>query len=127
MHLINNIYFVLTYLWWNSNLINQVAYIVHMIVGCRVEFKNVKGKITLFGLPFLCINDLCKNSCTSGFTYATGASEQKGLGQLVLCDLMHQGFSHVRLPHDFFESIWPIFPGRNHKLLHVTNVMCFKL
>ena len=44
MNLINYIYFVITSLRRNPNLIRQISNIINWIIWSRVEFKNIKGK-----------------------------------------------------------------------------------
>ena len=73
--------------------------------------------ITGFGFIYwvLAVDYFGKYPGTSGLTYTSWTTKQKGMGQLVCLDRILQGSGNMVLPDDVFETYRPVFTRRNYK------------
>ena len=107
MNLIYNIYTVFPYLGWNSNLLGQIANVLHGIIRGRIQFMNIKspgfvkgsarftgiagfGIITYTGAVY----GLCKNPGTGGFAYSPGTAKQVGMAKMIVLYGILQGIGY---------------------------------
>src|SRR5690554_6646489 len=111
MDLVDDVYLVLPDLWGDPNLIDQAADIVHRVVGCRIEFKNVEGIILVFPLLAVLVYPLGQNPGTGGLADSPGATEQQGLCQMIVFNGTEQGVGYGLLSHHILKGLWAVFPG----------------
>ena len=109
MDLINNINLVLACLRGNAYLIYQTSDIVHRVVGSRIKFKNIEGKILIFPFRPILVDLFGQNTGTGGFAHTSWTAEQQGLGQMVVLDGIEQGIGNGRLAHNILECLGSIF------------------
>jgi peroxiredoxin len=88
------------------------------VVARRIQFKDVESIVLVGIATILRVDDLSQNTGTSGFTYPSWTSKQKGLCQFVVVDFVHQGLGHLALTHYIFKGGGTILPGRNNELIH---------
>ena len=96
MHLIDNVYFIMSYLWWNAHLFNQRTDIFYRVVGGGIQFVNVirtlfvesaarlafVASFAVFG-GMLAINSLGKDTCTSCFADSPGSAKKISVSQFL--------------------------------------------
>jgi hypothetical protein len=46
VHLVNDVYFILSGLRWDAYLIDQVADVIYRVVGRGIEFKHIECEIS---------------------------------------------------------------------------------
>lgn len=133
MDLIYYIYAVGTDLRWDSYLLGQCPYIIHRIVGCRIQFMYAVGTIFIKGLARFTlvtslsmlryietINGLGEYPRTSGLTYPPRSAEQICMSQMVIYYGVLQGSGDGWLTNNIIESGGSVFSGRYNKLLHMS-------
>src|SRR5210317_1954737 len=109
MKLIDNIYLIFPHLRRNAYLINQTSYIIHRVIGRRIQFKNIKGKIFIYFFSAILIDLFCKNPSTSSFSNTSWTSKQKGLSQMVIFNSIFERIGNSLLPYNVFKKGGSIF------------------
>ena len=84
MHLIYNINFILSNLWGDTNLITQTSNIIHRVVGCGIQFKDIESKIFIWLLKFVLIDHFGQDTGTSCFTNPARTGKKQGLCQVIV-------------------------------------------
>src|SRR5690606_15483994 len=115
MYLIDNIYFVLPYLWWDPDLGSEFPDIVYRVVGRGIQFKNVECKILVIGCSRTLVDLFCQDTGTSSFAYPSRTREQQGLRQMIIFNGVGQCIGNSLLPNDILECLGPIFSSRYYK------------
>ena len=114
-----------------THLFDQCADVLDRIVGRRVEFDDIKGRIfgkraarrtfaasLVVGRRILAVQNFRQNPCARCFAHATRAGEQKSVRDLAGGHRIFERAGHVRLADDVFESLRAIFSSRNNELAH---------
>ena len=122
MHLVNNIYFVFSYLRGEAHLIGEVADAFHGIVGSGIQLENIQGIAAAKGfaritfpacfnlfIDLLTVDYPCKNPCTSCFTYTSRPAKKKCLSYLLLPYRILQGGGDSVLPNNLIKSCRAVF------------------
>ena len=110
MDLINNIYTVFPNLWRDPYLFSQVPDVVNRVIGCRIQFMDIKspgfikgsaGFTGIAGLGIsaytLAVYGLGKNPGTGGFANSPGTAKQVGMAQVIVLYGILQGVGNSRL------------------------------
>src|SRR4051812_37676114 len=116
--LVNNINFILSCLWWNTNLINQIPNIVNGIVRSRVKFKYIERKIFRRIIITRLVDLTCKDSGASCFSDTSWTREKQGRSKVIRLDRVEQSIGNRLLPDNILECLRTVFARRYYKLLH---------
>ena len=124
VHLIDDIHFVFSALRRESYLIYQIAYIIHTVIRCRVQFKDIERRILIEGNTgvalaarfkvrsrMFAVDCFCQNTGASGFSYATRAAKQKRLCQFAGRQGFFQRFRHLLLSDHIQKPGRAVFAG----------------
>ena len=138
VYLVNDIHFILTYLWRNTHLFHQLANIVYRVVGRRIQFMNVvrallvesDTRLTFVAGFAICrkihtVDGLGKNTCTSSFTHSARSAEQISMRQFLGGDSIFQCSGQCPLPHDRLKGGRTILTGGYDIVFHIPDDLCF--
>ena len=124
MHLVDDIHLVFSNLGRDPHLVDQVADIIHRIVGCGIELMDIKrcGAVErqarfalIAGLHLVdrveAVDRLGQDTGAGGLANPPRAAKKERLGQLVVPDRVLQCRGDRVLPDYRVERRWPVFPG----------------
>ena len=111
MHLIDDVNLVFSHLGRDPYLVDEVPDIVYRVVGGRVEFKDVKGKILPVLLLSVFVDFFRQYPGAGSFTYPAGPAEEQGLSQVVVFDGVQQRTGNGLLAHHVLELLGSVLPG----------------
>src|SRR5690606_625564 len=135
VHLINDVDFIFSGLWWDAYLLDKATDVIHRIVGGCVQLVNAERipvlersaaftgptGLNAFGKVFTiyCFRQDTRTRCLPNTTRPT---EQKSLRQLVIVDGILERTCNMLLADDRIEGYWAIFACRNNKIIHCTKI-----
>ena len=132
MYLVDDKYFVLSYLWRYSYLVDEGAYVVYRVVRRGVEFDDVIGALFVerparfaFVAGFAgfggvkTVYGFGKDTGTRRFSHAARTAKEVGVSEFFRVDGIFQGLGQCLLPYDRLECRRPVFPCRNDIVLHI--------
>ena len=142
VHLIDDIHAVLAYLRRYTHLVDQVADILHAVVGRGIQFVDIERPLlverctrlalvagVVCGGRVLAVDSLGEDACAGGLAYATRTAEQVGVCQLTLADRVAQGLRERVLPYHAFKRGGSVLSCRNDisVVFHNCKSMCCAL
>ena len=132
VNLVNNENLVLAYLRRDARLLHQRLDVLHAIVGCSIELKDVKRalfveRLTAFTLSTSLtvlrgrhtVDGLRKDACTGGLTHTAWSAEEVSMSQFSALHGIFQRGSQCLLSHHRIEGDRAIFTGRNNIFFHI--------
>ena len=132
VNLINDKHLVLANLRRDARLLHQRLDVLHAIVGCSIELKDVKRALfveclTAFTLSTSLtilrgrhtVDGLRKDACTGSLTHTAWSAEEVGMSQLsALHGILQRGCQRL-LSYHCVEGDRAIFTGRNNIFFHI--------
>lgn len=115
VYLVDDVDFVLAYLWGYAYLVDKVTDIVYRVIGSRIELENIKGEILVFPFSAVLVDFFRQNTGASGFANASGATKKKGLGQVVVLYGIGKGVGNGLLPNNILEGLGSVLACRYYK------------
>ena len=109
VHLVDDVHFVLALLGWDADLINDVADVLHLVVGGCVKLKHVERHRLV--LHVKSVDGAGKNPRRRGLPHPARPAEQVGLCDLPRRNALLQRLRDARLPHHGIPGLGPIFAG----------------
>src|SRR5690606_17603228 len=97
VNFVDDVDLVLAVLRRVPHLVDQVADVVHRIVGCGVQFEDVQR--IEFRLIFEAVDQPCDDPRAGGFAHAAGTAKEECLRQLVVVDGIFQRGGDVLLTY----------------------------
>ena len=122
MHLVDNIDLILTNLWRNPNLIDQVPDIIHRIIRGSIKFEDIECKILVFHFIAVLIDLFGQYSRAGRLTYTSGSCKQQCLRQMIIGDSIVKCTGDGALTHHIFEVGRSVFSGRYNEMLHIKQI-----
>ena len=140
MNLIYYIYTIFPNLWRDPHLFSQVPDVINRIIGCRIQFMNIKspgfvkgsarftgiagfGIITYTGAVY----GLGKNPGTGGFAYSPGTAKQVGMAQVIMLYGILQCIGDRRLSNYRSKCFGSVFPCRYNEIIHADKISNYLL
>jgi hypothetical protein len=110
VYLVDDINAVFANLRGYPYLIDKGSYVIHGIVGCRIQLMDVRRSVLIKGFTgftfitglqiftqVLAVDGFGKNSGNGGLSNSPWPTEQVGLGNMVVADGIFQGGGNGRL------------------------------
>ncbi len=119
MHLINNINLVFSYLWRNSNLIDQIPKIINRVVASGIQLKNIESEILCLLFGAILTYFFGKNTCTGCFANTARPREKQGLSKVVIFYGVFQRIGNCLLPNNVLKNGGAVFSGRYDEMFHI--------
>src|SRR5699024_7352241 len=113
VHLINDVYLVAPVLRRNADAFTQIANVVHLVIGGRVDLNYVQRTVERFAIYLLInlVDGTRQYACHRGFAHPARAAEHISMGQTVLADSIFKRTADMLLRYDIIEGSGTVSTG----------------
>ena len=132
VHLVNDKHLVFAYLRWYAGLLHQCLDMLHRVIRCSIELKDVQRALLVKRLTrlalvtcltlcrrILAVDGFGKDTCTSGLSHASRTTEQIGVSQFSALHRILQRGSQRLLSHHRVERHRAVLSCRNNIFFHI--------
>ena len=108
VYLVDDVHLVLSALRWDAHLVNNGPDVFDLVVGSRIQFKNIECVI-FFLARFKPVDGSCKNPCRCCLPHSARTAKQVCLSHLLLCNGLLEGTGNSILAHNSVPILGPVF------------------
>lgn len=118
VNLVDDVHLVFSKLGRVAHLIDQIADVVHRVVGGGVEFVDVQGVGVFRSALLETVDHAGYDTRTGGFSHSPWPAKQHGLRQLLTFNGVLERCGDVLLTHHLFKPLRSVLSRRYYKAAH---------